>query len=286
MLLAAAAVAGWEVADRDVTLGAGYDAIRWALSADDMWLLAAVGSLRVVAILLTLGGGGVGGLFVPLVVQGAFVGQAVTIAFDPPSATLFPVLGIAAFLGAGYHVPLAAVVFVAELTGRPGFVVPGLIAAVVAQLAVGRASVSPYQTARRAGHLEGRLQLPVAAIVDTECRVVPSDATVEEAFWQHLVATRTTAAPVVDRGRYVGLLVADELHEVDRELWSTTLVGDVVRRDVPRVAPTSTVGEAVQATDRADVDRIAVCDGDRFVGIVRVADAVALGDLFDRTSET
>jgi CIC family chloride channel protein len=37
------------------------------------------------------------------------------------------------------------VVFVAEFTGRPGFVVPGLIAAVVAQLVMGRASLSPYQ---------------------------------------------------------------------------------------------------------------------------------------------
>jgi CIC family chloride channel protein len=42
-------------------------------------------------------------------------------------------------------VPLAAVVFVAEATGRPGFVVPGLIAAVVAELLMGRASITTEQ---------------------------------------------------------------------------------------------------------------------------------------------
>jgi CIC family chloride channel protein len=57
------------------------------------------------------------------------------------------VIGAAAFLGAGYRVPLAAVVFVAEATGRPGFVVPGLLAAVVAELVMGRESVTAYQRA-------------------------------------------------------------------------------------------------------------------------------------------
>jgi len=42
-------------------------------------------------------------------------------------------------------VPLAAVVFVAEATGRPGFVVPGLLAAVVAELVMGPRAVTEYQ---------------------------------------------------------------------------------------------------------------------------------------------
>jgi len=61
------------------------------------------------------------------------------------------VIGIAAFLGAGYRVPLAAIVFVAETTGRPGFVVPGLIAAVVAELVMSRMSVTEYQVRPESG---------------------------------------------------------------------------------------------------------------------------------------
>src|SRR3546814_1540116 len=81
-------------------------------------------------------------------IQGALVGRAMGGIFDSANATLFPVVGMAAFLGAGYRVPLAAVVFVAEFTGRPGFVVPGLIAAVVAQLVMGKASISDRQSTR------------------------------------------------------------------------------------------------------------------------------------------
>ena len=119
-----------------------------------MLAIIALGTLRVVGTTAAVGGGGVGGLFIPLVIQGALVGRAVGGIFDPTNPTLFPVVGMAAFLGAGYRVPLAAVVFVAEFTGRPGFVVPGLIAAVVAQLVMGESSMSPYQVAGRFGRSE------------------------------------------------------------------------------------------------------------------------------------
>ena len=84
-------------------------------------------------------------MFVPLVVAGALLGRAFAGVLDQLDNSLFVVVGIAAFLGAGYRVPLAAVMFVAETTGRPGFIVPGLIAAVVAELTMGTASVTAYQ---------------------------------------------------------------------------------------------------------------------------------------------
>ena len=54
-------------------------------------------------------------------------------------------MGIAAFLGAGYRVPLAAVTFIAEATGRPGYIVPGLFAAVMADVVMGKSSITSFQ---------------------------------------------------------------------------------------------------------------------------------------------
>ena len=78
-------------------------------------------------------------------VGGAIVGRAVGDLVDPLDPTLYVLLGIAAFLGAGYRVPLAAVMFVAESTGQPGFIVPALFAAVTAELVMGDASVTTFQ---------------------------------------------------------------------------------------------------------------------------------------------
>src|SRR5205814_2748177 len=116
----------------------------------------------------------------------------------------------------GYRVPLAAVMFVAESTGRPGFVVPGLLAAVGAQLVMGRASVSAYQVAARAGHLERRFGLPLATALQTDVLTVPPDATIAEFFWHHLVGNRQTVVAVVEAAsaRYLGLVRLDGLHQV------------------------------------------------------------------------
>ena len=129
-----------------LTLGSGYLAIRWALQPDHaIVLVVAIFVLRAIATVAAVAAGGVGGLFIPLVVQGSLLGGAVGGIIDSPNHSLFPVLGVAAFLGVGYRVPLAAIMFVAEATGRPGFIVPGLIAAASSQLFMGASSASAYQ---------------------------------------------------------------------------------------------------------------------------------------------
>ena len=80
------------------------------------------------------------------------LGRLVAGGLGAHDTSLFVIVGISAFLGAGYRVPLAAVMFVAETTGRPFFVVPALIAAVAAELVVGDASVSSLQ---RSPHIAG-----------------------------------------------------------------------------------------------------------------------------------
>jgi len=152
-LLAGAALATIFGASRlatgqDLTLGPGYNTIAWAVEENhSLWLVALILVLRCTATAATVGGGGAGGLFIPLVVGGALTGRLVGGAVQSLDTTLFVVIGVAAFLGAGYRVPLAAVMFVAETTGRPGFVVPGLLAAVAAELTMGRGSITSYQSA-------------------------------------------------------------------------------------------------------------------------------------------
>ncbi len=139
---------GYALTGEPVTIGVGYRTIDWSLSADRaIWLLAAILILRCIATATTVAGGGVGGLFIPLVVAGALLGRITAEIIGDPHSTLFVVLGVAAFLGAGYRVPLAAVMFVAEASGRPGFVVPALLAAVAAELMMGTSSVTAYQSA-------------------------------------------------------------------------------------------------------------------------------------------
>lgn len=152
LTLAALFALVWNLTDQPLTLGPGYQAIQWATSPDRaLGVLAVVLVARCLATAASVAGSGVGGLFVPLVVAGALLGRIAVGVVGDANTTLFVVVGVAAFLGAGYRVPLAAVMFVAETTGRPGFIVPGLLAAVAAMLVMGRASVTTYQRSSQPG---------------------------------------------------------------------------------------------------------------------------------------
>ena len=267
-----------------LTFGPGYNALRWALDPDRAVLLVlGLFVLRALATAVTVAGGGAGGLFIPLVIEGALLGRALGGLFERQDTTLFPVLGIAAFLGAGYRVPLASVMFVAEFTGRPGFVVPGLVAAVAAQLVMGRRSVSPYQVAGRVGHLERRFTLPLAAAVQTDVLTMPPDTTVAEFVWAHLVGTRQTSVPVVDGATYRGTMRLTDLGAVPREAWESTAVSEAMCTDFPVAQVGWTLRDAVSAMEAADVDRLPVVDdAGCFVGIVTTADLLALDDILEQ----
>jgi CBS domain-containing membrane protein len=168
--------------------------------------------------------------------------------------------------------------FVAETTGRPGFIVPGLIASVASQLVMGNASVSPYQAARRTGHLEGRFRLPIGSAINADVRTVPSDATLDE-FHQHLLLTRVVDVPVVDADRFVGMISVHDLQLLPSAEWPTATVAENLHDDGPTGGPDWTLEQAIRAMEAADVDTLPVLDGETFVGIVTTADILRLDEI-------
>jgi chloride channel protein, CIC family len=268
-----------------LTLGAGYDNLTWAFDPRrEVALVLLLFLLRALATVATVSGGGVGGLFIPLVIEGALLGRAMGGLFRTAASgsNFFPLVGVSAFLGAGYRVPLAGVVFAAEATGRPGFIVPGLIAAMVAQLFMGRASASPYQVAARAGHLERRFELPLTAAMRTDVATMPTDTTLAEFFRHHLLGNREKAVAVVDTGRYLGVMRI-ELQAVAEDQWATERVGDHMRTDFPVVNPGMLVRDALTLMEEVDVDLLPVLDGDTFVGVVTTTEILKLDEILGET---
>jgi CIC family chloride channel protein len=273
---------------RAFSLGPGYRAVEWALDPHrSLAAVALLATIRVVATTASVAGGGVGGLFVPLVVQGALTGRLIGGAVGGPNQSLFVVVGIAAFLGAGYRVPLAAVMFVAEATGRPGFVVPGLLAAVVAQLVMGTTSVSAYQQRRRLGHIEERAPMPIGSLLTggaDEVALAHAEDTLSHFFAAHVVVARRRAVPVVGADdRYVGMAFLDDVLAVEPDRWAATTVEAVMRTDAPVGRPDWTIGQALTAMLAADVEHLPVVDDDGAVrGMAGAIDILDLDDLLRR----
>ena len=272
------------VFDEVLSLGPGIRAMEWVVQQDALELIALLFGIRVAATLATVLGDGVGGLFIPLATLGVIVGQFVGVALDAKSTGLYATLGLAAFLGAGYRAPIAAVMFVAESTGAAAFVVPALVAAAVSQVVGGPSSVVEYQRSKRLGHLEQRFTLPLSSILTTDVFTVPPDATVSEFVYMHVLGRRERVVPVVSGSAYLGMAQLSQLSSVSRDEWETTTVESMMTTDLPAGSPSWTVRDAVVAMEGADIEVLAVTDSaDNFIGVVTEDDVVRLGEILDET---
>ncbi|QGG95331.1 chloride channel protein [Actinomarinicola tropica] len=286
-VLAALVVVSEALFEAPLSLGPGIQAIEWVTDPErSLTLIAALFVVRILATLSTLGGSGSGGLFIPLVVQGVILGRFVggLLPGTEASSSLWPTLGLAAFLGAGYRAPIAAVMFVAESTSGDSYVVPALIAAAVSQLVAGSTTVASGQRSARIGHLEGRLQLPIVAVMSTDELTVPPDAALSEFMDLHVLGRRRRTVAVVDGDTYLGTCSLADVATVERERWEITSVAEVMRTDAPTGRPGWTLKEAVAAMERNDLDVLAVTDeSGTFVGIVDADEVVRLDQILDET---
>lgn len=277
-----------------LSLGPGYQLFGWLAEPERaLWLLVVLLVVRLAAFACTTAGGGAGGKFIPLVVEGAILGRLVAGVMiqtglhsgaDPHSTvSLYTVLGIAAFLGAGYRTPLAGVMFVAESTGKAVFVVPALIAAAISQLLMGSKSVSPMQRSRRHDYLETRLDLPITTVLMTDVLTLPADATVAEFVRHHVVENRQRAGVVLDTdGSYLGLCILRDAAAVPRDEWNARSVTAVMRTDVAVARLGWRLRDVLGALEGSEADRLAVLDErDAFVGEVRREEVLKLGELLD-----
>ncbi|MEA2550232.1 MAG: chloride channel protein family [Actinomycetota bacterium] len=264
-----------------LSLGPGYGTISWLGDPSRaLGLVALLFGVRLLATAFTVAGGGAGGLFIPLVVQGALLGRLVEGVIGVASP-LFPLVGAAAFLGAGYATPITGVVFVAESTGRPGFVVPGLIATAIAQLLRGDASVSRYQQRSRGGHVERRLRLKVRDSIAPEAIVVDPATTLEELLHQDLLKARARSLPVVAEGRYLGMVRLADVEQVPREDRSRTLVEEILVAEIPAANPEWSLRDAAGVMDEWRVERLAVAGDGGFVGVVTLDDILRVRDVLE-----
>src|SRR3546814_17471375 len=82
-IVAGTVLAGRTLSDDALTLRPGYDAPRWAIDSDrPICAIVLLGTLRVLGPAAVGGGGGVGGLFIPLVIHGGLGVRALGGVFD------------------------------------------------------------------------------------------------------------------------------------------------------------------------------------------------------------
>lgn len=227
IVIAAGLVAG--VASRfDPALwGHGHQGLDLALVADRTALvLFGLCFAKIAATSLTLGGGGVGGVFTPALVVGGTFGAAAgaALAHFMPEWGIHPVafalVGMAAVVGAATHAPLTAVFMVLEMSGDYGLILPVLLGGTLAYV-VGKAlhkeSIYTEWLARRGEHItHGTDESVLAALTVADAyrpdgMALPADATLGDVLDQVRRSGQLEFPVVNEANVVVGMLTWEEL---------------------------------------------------------------------------
>ena len=269
------------VLGQPAALGTGYESVGKLLGGQWAgWQALELLVLKAGAVLATLTSGAAGGIFIPLIVLGASLGAALGGFVPGAGGALFPIVGMAAFLAAGYNTPIAATVFIAETTGGAGFIIPGLVAAAVAYVTAGRVSVSDQQRWRRESTLDQIMRARVGDIMTRDVVTVRSDETVKGFVTRKVPQHRHKSMPVVDDdGRLAGMIALTDVQSLPSERWADVPLAELMRTDVLTAVPGTLVGELSRRMVERDIDRVPVvdpADPGRIVGIISDSDILGL----------
>lgn len=236
----------------------------------------------------TIGMGGSGGVFAPTLFIGAMAGAAFGDVVSPLSASpvgVFAVVGMGAAFAGAARAPMTAVLIIVEMTGQFSLILPMMLAVVIATGAsrfLTRATIYTEKLRRRGDVLDDPVE---GTLLGTRVasqwmahvpEVLAASASVASAL-SALRRTRESALPVVDGGRFVGLVSSLRLAELTQEGGSldSPLSGlPLIDEAVPDGAPPTEVLEALR---RTGLQALPVLDDQR-----RVVGWVSERDLVDR----
>jgi chloride channel protein, CIC family len=239
-------------------LGPDYEVVRNLLATNyPSMIVLSFFITKAAAALLTLGSGGVGAMFVPLLVLGEALGRVFGQSVVHTQAVdLYCAIGMAAFIAAGYKTPLAAVAFVAETTGSPAYLIPTLIGAAVAYAASGEASVVSNQRLRQTPKLSQPVGLRAREIMRTQVVGAQADATLQEFFVNVAANHRHPVYPVFKDRRATGTISLWEIAQVPRSRWNSLKVGEVARPNLAQVEPDTDLREVVRLMNQQERHRL------------------------------
>lgn len=236
-------------------LGGGYGAAQLAIDGGALlpggWegvaLLLLLCAAKLVAASSTIGTGGSAGDFAPSLVLGGLLGgafgRAAQLLLDDPTlpAGAFALVGMGTFYGGIAHVPVAALVMTCELAGSYDLLVPLMLAAGAAFVALRRVTLYEAQVETRADSPVHRRERGLALLAGRRVAdvLVPRpwlrfrpDTPAAEILRRLPEAAGQDAFPVVgDEGRLAGVIASDVVRHFvqDRAAESVTIAADLAQ---------------------------------------------------------
>lgn len=217
---------------------------------DNIWvviaLLFGITVFKAIAMTTTLAAGGAGGVFIPTMVMGSALGNAVAKAINNlglglgVSESNFTLIGMAGLIAGVIHAPLTAIFLIAEITGGYELFIPLMITASISFLITKNFldhTIYTKELAKKGALLTHNKDQAVLTlmelddVLETNFKSVSPETTLGEMLMKSVAKSTRNIYPVLDgENKIVGIVLLDDIREFmfNKDLYDTTFVKDVM----------------------------------------------------------
>jgi CIC family chloride channel protein len=273
--------------------GVGYEAINEALNGNLVWqFMVLLVVVKIVAVSITIGSGGSGGIFAPSLFIGAMLGGAAGTVVHTlwPTSTAAPgayaLVGMGAVVAAGTHAPITAILIIFELTGSYTIILPLMISCIIATLLatrMQRGSIYTLKLLRRGVDMQkGRAvnvlqHAYVREIMRSEVVTVAPGEGLAALIGKFIDHPGSTVFVTDEERTLEGLITADQIRPVMQDpaaLAAVIIAQDMMAEgDFPKVRPGDSLADVMRHLElfRGEVP---VLEDGRLVGVIWPEDVI------------
>ncbi|MFA8433570.1 MAG: chloride channel protein [Marinifilaceae bacterium] len=200
--------------------------------------LGALVLLKVIATTITIGAGGIGGIFAPAVFSGAMLGFLFVYTYNhfqlgpPLSLNNFTLVGMASMLGGVLHAPLTGIFLIAEITSGYELIVPLMLSTTISYITVKSLepnSIITMQLAQRGElitHNKDRAVLrfmQLRKVIETDLKSISIDATLGDLVKIISSSSRNIYPVLNEDGKLMGVVLLDDVRDImfNTEMYDT-----------------------------------------------------------------
>lgn len=239
---------------------------------------------KVVAMALTTGTGGVGGIFAPALFVGAMSGVTLSKLvnlFIPVgiSENNFTLVGMAGVMSGVMHAPLTAIFLIAEITGGYDLFLPLIITATISYVTIlgfEKESIYTMRLARRGELMTHHKDkavlslLKVKDVLENDFQKVRVDGKLSDLVKAISLSKRNLFPVVDDQGELAGVIKMDDVRDIifNTELYDKVSITEIMQIPPAIIDKEEGMGKVMEAFEETDSWNLPVTHNGKYSGFI------------------
>lgn len=247
-------------------------------------LITLIALMKVIAMALTIGSGGNGGIIAPSLFTGAFTGLLIALVMKALGVielnhANFIVVGMGGVLSGVLHAPLTGIFLIAEITGGYALIVPLMIVTSISffiSKIFNKYSIYTRDLALKGIDFRSEKEkfvvqhLSIDSLIETDFQKFQPNMLLRELV-EKLPFTKRNLFPIVNaEDQLVGVVTLDDIREVilDKNVYDVILIYEIMNSSFQKIDINADINLAIKLFEEKQIWNIAVTRNNKYVGFI------------------